>query len=209
MLALFSAGCATVQYETRPFFLEEQGRQTHGRKTWFDHLVEFDPGSLDYHVAEDYAQNPPRRIAVLPFVDRGSANFVVNNISLSFRNQEEQEKWAWTYANRLRRAVMGGLAQREFDVVNLITVDTILADHGVSNWETLQAASPQDLGRWLRVDTVMYGEVDHYESYYAFLIANWRVGVHVKMIATADGREVFSAPGGSLLGRPASRLHHG
>lgn len=89
MLALVSAGCAAVQYETRPFFLEEQGRQTHGRKTWFDHLVEFDPGSLDYHVAEDYAQNPPRRIAVLPFVDRGSANFIVNKIPVSFRNQEE------------------------------------------------------------------------------------------------------------------------
>jgi hypothetical protein len=208
VVALFGSGCATVRYETRPFFLEEQDRQTHGRKTWFDHLVEFDPGSLDYQIADDYAQNPPRRIAVLPFVDRGSANFVVNKIPFSFRDQEEQEKWAWTYANRLRRGVMGGLAQREFDVMNLISVDTILADQGVNNWEKLQAASPQELGRWLHVDTVMYGEVDHYESYYAFLIANWRVGVRVKMIATADGHEIFSAEGDrySVDLRPAFTL---
>ncbi|HXG20566.1 MAG TPA: hypothetical protein VNN62_16010 [Methylomirabilota bacterium] len=33
MLTLFGSGCATVHYETRPFFLEEQDRQSHGRKT--------------------------------------------------------------------------------------------------------------------------------------------------------------------------------
>ncbi len=194
-IILCGTGCATVHSDQRAFFLPEQGRDTHGRKTWFDHLVEFDPGKLTVQVAEDYEQRPPQRIAVLPFVDHGSAQFVVNKIPLSFRDAEKQEQWAWTYANRLRRALTGYIAQREFSVVNLLTIDTVLADHGIKDWAALQAVSPVDLGHWLKVDTIVYGEVDHYEAYYAFLLANWRVGVRVRMVSTEDGHEFFSATG--------------
>jgi hypothetical protein len=193
--ALLGAGCSTVRYEQRAFFLPEQARETHGRKTWFDRVVEFDPGRLQFQVANDYAQDPPRRIAVLPFVDQGRAQFIVNKIPLSFRNQEEQANWAWTYANRLRRALTGHLAQREFTIINLLTIDTVLADRGITNWQALQAVSPQQLGRWLDADTVVYGEVLHYEAYYAFLLANWQVGVRIRMVSTEDGRERFSAEG--------------
>src|SRR5262249_789273 len=96
MTALTCAGCATVQDEKTPFFLPEQGLETHGRKTWFDRLVELDPGKIQFQVAADYAQDPPRRIAVLPFVDHNGANFVVDKIPLTFRNEKEQEEWAWT-----------------------------------------------------------------------------------------------------------------
>jgi len=203
--ALTCAGCATAQYEKRPFFLQEQGVETHGRKTWFDRLVEFDPGKIRFQVAADYAQDPPRRIAVLPFVDHNGANFVVNKIPLTFRSEKEQEEWAWTYANRLRRAFIGYLAQREFTVVNLFTVDTALADHGIKNWQDLQAVSPYELGQWLKADTVVYGEVTHYEAYYAFLVANWQVGVRMRMVSTQDGHERFSAEGSrySVDFRPA------
>jgi len=195
VIALACTSCATIRYEKRPFFLQEQGLETHGRKTWFDRVVEVDPGKTRFQVAADYAQDPPRRIAVLPFVDHGSANFVVNKIPLSFRDEKEQAEWAWTYANRLRRALTGYLAQREFTVVNLFTVDTALADHGITNWEALQTVSPQELGRWLGADTVVYGEVTHYEAYYAFLAANWQVGVRMRMVSTQDGHERFAAQG--------------
>jgi hypothetical protein len=190
------------------FFLPEQGRETHGRKTWFDHVVEFDPGKMHVTVAADYAQNPPRRIAVLPFVDHGSAQFVVNKVPLTFRNAEEQETWAWTYANRLRRALTGYLAQREFTIVNLHTIDTVLADHSITDWSALLAVPPQQLAQWLRVDTVVYGQVNHYEAYYAFLLANWRISVDVRMIATEDAHEFFTASGSrySVDLRPAFSL---
>jgi hypothetical protein len=195
VLIVAGSGCATIRTQPHAFFLPEQARETHGRKTWFDHLVEFDPGKIRVTVAPDYAQNPPRRIAVLPFVDHGSAQFVVNKIPLTFRNAEEQEIWAWTYANRLRRALTGYLAQREFTIVNLHTIDTVLADHGITDWTALQAVPPQQLAQWLRVDTVVYGQVNHYEAYYAFLLANWRISVDVRMVATEDGHEFFTASG--------------
>lgn len=192
---IFTGGCASIRSQPHPFFLAEQDREGHGRKTWFDHVVEFDPGGIKVEVAKDYAQNPPRRIAVLPFVDHGSAQFVVNKIPLTFRDKEAQAAWAWTYANRLRRSLTGYLAQREFIIVNLHTIDTTLADRGINDWNTLQSVPPQQLGQWLQADTVVYGQVNHYEAYYAFLVANWQVSVDVRMISTADGHPFFTAAG--------------
>lgn len=132
---------------------------------------------------------------MLPFVDQGSANFVVNKIPLSHRDEQEKAQWAWTYANRLRRSLTGYLAQREFIVTNLIGIDSVLSGYGIDTWEKLKAVSPQQLGRWLGADAVMYGEVSHYEAYYAFLLGSWRVGVRVQMVSTEDGHDIFSAQG--------------
>jgi hypothetical protein len=40
---------------------------------------------------------------VLPFTDRGSANFVVDKIRLTYSDQQQRASWAWTDAQRLRR----------------------------------------------------------------------------------------------------------
>ena len=39
------------------------------------------------------------------------------------------------------------------------------------------------------------GHVTHYESYYAFLLAAWNVGVDVRMVSTHNGEQLFSAEG--------------
>src|ERR1700730_9620894 len=102
-------GCAKTSYENRTFFRKEFGLDTHGRKTWLDHLVEGDPGPLDVHLAANYEQVAPLRSAVLPFSDRGSANFIVDKMPLTFRNSEQRADCAWTDGNRMRRAVNGYL----------------------------------------------------------------------------------------------------
>ena len=193
VLALLVAGCASAKYETRPFFLPEKGVESHGRKTWLDHLVEVDPGTVNFHVASDYQQDPPQRIAVLPFTDHGTGNFVLNKIPLSlYRGKQDRQEWAWTYAQRLRRATIGELAEREFIVVPLPMIDAALAAHGITDESKLDAVSPQELGQWLGVDTVVYGEVHHYEAYYAFLVSAYQVDAHRKMVSTRDGHETFS-----------------
>jgi Putative lipoprotein GNA1162-like len=189
------SGCAQTNYQNRTFFREEYGVDTHGRKTWFDHLVELDPGKLKTHVAADYEQAAPERIAVLPFGDRGSAQYVVDKIPLTHRNGEEQADWAWTDANRMRRAVNGYLASREFLEANLIQVDEVLQEHKIDSEEKLDRVPPQTLGKWLGVDAVVYGDVTHYESYYAFLMSAWQVGADLKMVSTRNGEELFSAEG--------------
>ena len=123
--ALALSGCAqtATNSDNRKFFRDEQGLDTHGRKTWLDHLAELDQGGLKTHLAADYDQASPEKIAVLPFSDRGSAQYVVDKIALTHRTDGDQADWAWTDANRMRRAVNGYLASREFLEANIIQVD--------------------------------------------------------------------------------------
>jgi len=195
LAAILFAGCATNNSETRPFFRPEQQVESHGRKTWFDHLIEVDPGGFKVQLTPDYWREPPERIAVLPFTDRGSAQYVVDKIPLSFRDREQRADWAWTDANRLRRSLIGYLAQREFLPINPIQIDTVLAARGITNEEQLMQIEPQRFREWLGADAVVYGEVSHYEAYYAFLIAAWQVSGQMRIVSTHDGRELASARG--------------
>ena len=192
MLLVLLAGCATTQPQSRPFFQNEQDLETHGRKTWYDQVLEADPGIASLVIAGDYQERPPKKIAVLPFADHGNGDYLINKIQVKSRNERDRDLWAWTHANRVRRALTGDLATREFTIVPLLTVDAVLANRGITNWDQLNAVSPKDLGQWLDVDTVVYGELLSYESYYAFLVSAWRVSARARMVSTLDGHDIFT-----------------
>lgn len=143
-------------------------------------------------VAADYQQAPPKTTAVLPFTDLGTGNFVVDKISLIPRNAEERARFGWSHANRVRRTVAGNIATREFTLIPPLTIDAVLAQRGITDFDKLSAESPTNIGRWLNADAVVYGEVVNYESYYGFLIASWRVTARVRMVSTRDGHELFA-----------------
>jgi hypothetical protein len=189
---LLLPACSHTPDRSRPFFLREQKVETHGRKRVIDRVLEADPGCTEYCLAPDYQQSPPLKIAVLPFADHGNGNYLVNKIPVKRRNEAERAGWSWTYANRLRRAVTGALATREFVVVPLPAVDAVLLEYGITDMDKLGLVSPQMLGRWLGVDTIIYGDLLGYEAYYAFLVAAWKVSAHVRMVSTFDGHDIFS-----------------
>ena len=192
------AGCSSVSQRTeerRPFFQPEYELTSHGRKTLFDRVVELDPGGLHVNVAPDYRRDAPLRIAVLPFTDRGSANFVVDKIPLTFRNRQERASWAWTDAQRLRRSMIGYLSGREFYVLNPIGIDAVLRSHGITDKAKLEKVPPQKLGSWLGADAVVYGEVVHYEAYYLALISAWQVGMRGRMVSTHNGEQLINFDG--------------
>jgi len=192
LLAVALTGCASPQPQSKHFFLAEEELETHGRKTWFDRLFEGDPGGVSFVVAADYQERPPRKIAVLPFVDEGKGSYLVDRVPLKSHNAEEQSRWSWSHTNRVRRALAGDLATREFVVVSLLRVDAALADHGIIDGDKLNAVPPEELGRWLDVDTVVYGELISYEAYYGFLVSSWKVSARARMVSTKDGHEIFS-----------------
>lgn len=196
VLTILIAGCSTnsaSRYQTRAFFLSEEDLATHGRKSGFDRLIETDPGLTDYVVATDFQEQPPRRIAVLPFVDHGNGEYVVDKIPLSFHKSErELDRAAWTHANRVRRSVSGEIGGREFEIVPLVAVDAVLADRGINNWNKLMSVKPEELGRWLDADAIVYGEILDYDAYWAPLISAWRVSAKIKIISTRDGHQIFS-----------------
>ena len=197
LIAMMLTGCSTRanNYEQRKFFQDEYGLETHGRKTWFDHLVEVDPGGIQTTIAPNYEEKAPLKVAILPFSDRGSANYIVDKIPLTHRSKQERENWAWTDANRTRRALMGFLAEREFVEANIFQIDAVLESHGIDSEDKLEHVPAAVLGQWLGVDAVIYGEVTHYEAYYALLVSGWQVGADVKMVSTHDGDLLFEATG--------------
>lgn len=201
LASLGVSGCATQNPETnlareqRPFFQEERELDTHGRKNWLDRMVEADPGKLRVEMASDYQDRAPAVIAVMPFGDHGSANFTVDKIPVTFRNQQEQDKWSWTDAQRLRRSMVGYLAQREFVVVNPIAVDAVLKKHGIDNMDKLRKASPIELGRLLGADALVYGTVESYQGYYLGLMSAYEVGVSTWMLSTHDGETLMKENG--------------
>jgi hypothetical protein len=165
---------------------------THGRKAWYDRIIEVDPGGIEFRVAADYQQAPPKKIAVLPFTDLGEGKFVVDKISVLPRSDEERARFGWSHANRLRRTVAGSLATREFTITPLLAIDAVLAERGIDDFDKLGTVSPMEIGRWLHADALVYGEVVDYEAYYGFLVAAWRVTAGVRMVSTRDGHELFS-----------------
>jgi putative lipoprotein DUF799 len=204
-VSLALAGCTSTSYETRPFYQKELDSETHGKKTVLDRIVETDPGTFTVNVSPEYFKEPPARVAVLPFADAGSANFVVDKIPITFRNRQQRFDWAWTDAQRLRRAFEGYLAQREFEVMPLVAVDAVLRERGIDTPEKLYRIAPNELGRMLGVDAVVYGTVLHYESYYFLLVAGWEVATQVSIVSTHDDGELVEANGGrfSLQVTPA------
>jgi len=191
---LLLAGCSntSTQYRTRPFFLPEEEATTHGRKAWYDRIVEVDPGSAKFTVAADYEKAPPKKIAVLPFTDLGDGSFVVDRIPILRRSDQERARWGWSHANHLRRAFAGDVATREFTLVPLLAIDAVLAERGITDYDELNALPPTEIGRWLNADAIVYGEVVNYEAYYGFLVAAWRVTARVRMVSAHDGHELFS-----------------
>lgn len=191
---LLLAGCSntSTQYRTRPFFLPEEEATTHGRKAWYDRIVEVDPGSAKFTVAADYEKAPPKTIAVLPFTDLGDGSFVVDKIPILPRSEQERARWGWSHANHLRRAVAGDVATREFTLVPLLAIDAVLAERGITDYDELNAVPPMEIGRWLNADAIVYGEVVNYEAYYGFLVAAWRVTARIRMVSAHDGHELFS-----------------
>ena len=205
MLSLAACSAHQNSVEIRPFYQKEIATETHGKKTLFDRIVEVDPGGLDVELASDYEQRPPETIAVLPFTDRGSAQYTINKIPLTFRGKQARDEWAWTDAQRLRKAFVGYLSEREFKVVNPIAVDAVLQAHGINNAEDLEKASVLTLGKWFHCDAVIYGTVDHYEAYYLALVSGYVVGVSSRMVSTHDGETLMRSHGGrySLSVMPA------
>jgi hypothetical protein len=192
-------GCASSRgpeaAEQRPFFQAELETNTHGRKNWLDRLIEADPGKLKVEMASDYDQHPPATIAVMPFCDKGDGNFTVDKIPITFRKPEQQDQWAWTDAQRLRRSVMGYLSQREFTVLNPIAVDAVLKKRGIDSMEKLRKASPVELGKLLGADALVYGQVNNYEGYYYGLVSAYVVGIDTWMLSTHDGETLMRETG--------------
>ena len=159
-------------------------------KTPLERLYELDPKGKIY-ISPTLKENPPKTVALLPFRSligegriEGSRSFF--NF-LTFRKEVHPEH----LAQRIRQSFFGQFSQLEFEHVKLSRVDRILKREELDSWEKLRAIPPRRLGELLGADALVFGQVTHFDYYYAFLYSQLAVGLSMEMVDARTGEVLW------------------
>ena len=145
-------------------------------KNVVDRLYELDPKGKIF-VSKTLIEKPPKTVATLPFHSRvghgriEGSRFLYNLLT---RKKEENPQFL---EESMRRAFFGQFAQMEFDHVKLSQIDRVLKREELDSWEKIKSSSPRHLGELLGADALIFGEVTHFDYYYAFLYTQLAVGL--------------------------------
>jgi hypothetical protein len=190
-------GCANNQYRdlssrnNDPFYQEEKDSGYSGQKKLLDRLYQLDPGQRFLEHSSSFLQNPPKKLAILPFENLQGGDFKINGEPVPEREGEEEKAWSWTYSNRFRRFFFAYLSLREFELLGLLETDTVLQELGIDCPEKLYEYDPKDLGKALGVDAVIYGKVTHYGAHYYLLFTQVVAGLYIRCVSTSDCKTLF------------------
>ncbi len=194
-ISLIVTGCGSSEKRRttgdEPFFQQEKGLTEHGKKKTIDRIYQIDPGDKKFEVSDKFRTDPPRKIAILPFDNLVGGNYILNEIPIPRFSNEEKDGWNWTYANRVRRFFFGHFAAREFEDIELMYIDKLLQELGVLTPNDLYKIPPQELGRMLDADALIYGQITDYKNSYYTLFAQIRIGLRIRCVSTEDGSVLF------------------
>ncbi|MEJ2220441.1 MAG: DUF799 family lipoprotein [Desulfobacterales bacterium] len=113
-------------------------------------------------------RNPPKSIAILPF-----------------GNQTESEE----IDEIVRTTFYSHLSAQPYKDIELYEVDRKLRRHNVPEYEKFGKASAKRLGRILRCDAVVVGEVTEFQKVYAGLYSQMAVGASITVWDTRTGKK--------------------
>ena len=200
LFLIFIAGCGMFKRKDvvdknsdDKFFLSQKDYTEHGKKGKLDRLYQLDPGGDSFEFDEKFINDPPKKIAVLPFENLIGGNLILNGFPIPRPDEKSKDEWNWTYANRLRTYFYGHLVPREFDDKELFEIDAILHELGIDSPQNLYNYSPQVLGYILEADALIYGKVTRYDSSYYALFSQIAIGLAIKCVSTKDGSILFEA----------------
>jgi hypothetical protein len=155
-------------------------------KTVLDQVYELDPAGKIF-ISKTLAEKLPRTVAILPFRSLVGEGRIEGSRSLFNSMTGRKEDHPESLAEKMRRSFFGQFAQLEFDHVKLSRVDRILKKEGVDSWEKMRSLPPQSLGELLGVDALVFGQVTHFEYYYAFLYSQLAAGLSMEMVDARNG----------------------
>jgi hypothetical protein len=159
-------------------------------KNVVDRVYELDPQGKIF-VSKTLLENPPKTVAVLPFRSRMGEGRVEGSEELFNFLSRKDPSQPESIGERMRRAFFGQFAQLEFDHVKISRIDRTLRREGLDTWEKMKSLSPQRLGELLGADAVIFGEVTHFDYYYAFLYSQLAVGLSLEMRDTKSGEVLW------------------
>ncbi len=172
LLSAFLAGCQPVR-----------------NKDTMEQIYELDPSGRIY-VSPSLVNDPPRRVAILPFQSVVGGGRIEGSRSI-FHWLTRREDASAQVAEQMRQAFFGQFAQLEFDLLKMSRVDRILSQEGLESVEKIRSTPAQHLGEILGADAVIFGEVSQFDYYYGLLYAQLAAGLSMQMIDTRDGRVLW------------------
>ncbi|MCG6537718.1 MAG: DUF799 family lipoprotein, partial [Syntrophales bacterium LBB04] len=134
------------------------------------------------YVIDPYMENHrPVTVAVLPFIDQS-------------RNKEG--------AVAVRKGFYNHFSSLPFKDMELQRVDNLLIKANLADTEALYKTSPQELGKLLNVDAVVFGEISNFDKLFAVMYSQVAVGAEIKMYDAKTGNLLWS-------GQHTVRIHEG
>jgi hypothetical protein len=135
-----------------------------------------------YKVDPYMKEHMPRTVAVLPFV-----------------NEAESQKGS----EEVRRGFYNHFSSLPFTDMQLQRVDSVLRKADLlDDPKALAKKTPQELGKVLGVDAVVYGTISNFDKLFLALYSQVSVGADVKMYDTKTGHFLWS-------GKHTARIHEG
>ncbi|HVO67454.1 MAG TPA: GNA1162 family protein [Syntrophales bacterium] len=134
-----------------------------------------------YEVGPYLEKHKPRTVAVLPFMNEAKSQLGSDEVRRGFYNH---------------------LSSLPYKAMKLYTTDNILRKAGLTDTETISKTSPQDLGKILGVDAVIYGSISDFDKLFVVVYSSVSVGAEIKMYDTKTGNFLWS-------GRHVARIHEG
>jgi hypothetical protein len=112
----------------------------------------------------------PRTLAVLPFVP--------------MPEKDEQTR-------TLQRMIYGVLSATSYEVIKPQVVEERLVRAGLTDPRVVARQRPEELGKLLRVDGVVFGELTHWDRLFVGVYSQVAAGGTIKIVDTRNGRTVF------------------
>ncbi len=134
-----------------------------------------------YKVDPYMEDHKPRTVAVLPFVDKSGSKEGSEAVRKGFYNH------------------FSSLPYKDMEIHR---VDRALMKAGLTDPEIIHRKSPQELGKILEVDGVIYGEISNFDKLFAGIYSQVAVGAEVRMYETKTGHFLWS-------GQHVARIHEG
>ncbi|MFB3924814.1 MAG: GNA1162 family protein [Syntrophales bacterium] len=134
-----------------------------------------------YKVDPYLKDHMPKTVAVLPFVN-------------SSQSKEGSDV--------VRRGFYNHFSSTTYKGIEWYRVDSMLKKAELTDPEVINKKSPQELGKLLEADAVVYGNITHFDRVFAGIYSQVSVGAEVKMYDSKTGHFLWS-------GRHVARYHEG
>ncbi|MCX7634483.1 MAG: DUF799 family lipoprotein, partial [Syntrophales bacterium] len=134
-----------------------------------------------YHVYPYMEKHVPRTVAVLPFLDKSGSQQGAQAVRKGFYNH------------------FSSLPFRDMEIQR---VDNLLEKAGLTDPGEINRKSPQELGKILDVDALVYGEISNFDKLFAVVYSQVAVGATIRMYDVKSGELLWT-------GEHTVRIHEG